>query len=68
MPDHPRRRVKKHSNLLRVFVYPTAGCMMVSTEPDLEFRPPTEGGKEDQPGISDRLVGQEKKRVNGCAG
>ena len=63
MPDHPRRRVKRHINLLREFISPTAGCMMVSTEPDLDFGPSTEGRKEDQPGISDRLVEQEKKEL-----
>ena len=69
MPNHPRRRVKRHINLLREFVSPTAECIMVSTEPDLEFRPSTQGRKEDQPGISDRLVEQEKKkRVKGYAG
>ena len=63
MPDHPRRRVKRHINLLREFVSPTAGCMMVSTEPDLEFGPSTEGRKEDQPGVSDRLVEQGIKEL-----
>ena len=64
MPDHPRKRVKGHINLTREFVSPTAGCMMVNTEPDLEFGPSTERRKEDLPGISDRLVEQEKKELN----
>ena len=42
MPDHPRRRVKRHVNLLREFVSPTAGCMFVYTESELDFGPSIE--------------------------
>ena len=62
MPDHPRRRVKRHVNLLREFVSPTAGCMFVYTESELDFGPSIEE-KGSRPIVSDRLT-NEKKQID----
>ena len=65
MPDHPRRRVKIHINLLREFVSLIAKRMMVSTEPDLEFAPRKEG----RPARDQwQACGTRKKRVKGSVG
>ena len=63
MPDHPRRRVKRHVNLLRKFVSTTAGCMFVYTESELDFGPSIEE-KGSRPIVSDRLTNEEKKQID----
>ena len=63
MPDHPRRRVKRHVNLLREFVSPTARCMFVYTESKLDFGPSIEE-KGSRPIVSDRLTNEEKKQID----
>ena len=46
MPDHPRRRIKRHINLLKEFNSPTAACLALSelTGDDLTEKP-EDGGK-----------------------
>ena len=61
MPDHPRHRVKRHMNLLREFVSPTAGCMLVHTESELDFGPSIVEGKESRLKVSDRLTNEENR-------
>ena len=61
IPDHPRFGVKRHVNLLREFVSPTAGCMLVHTESELDFRPSIVKVKESRLKVSDRLTNEEKK-------
>ena len=60
MLDHPRRRVKRHVNLLREFVSPTTECMLVHTESELDFGPSIKEEKECRPMISDRLTNEEE--------
>ena len=63
MPDHPRRWVKRHVTLLREFVSPTAGCMLVHTESELDFGPSIVG-RESRLKVSDRLTNEEKKQID----
>ena len=64
MPDHPRRQVKRHVNLLREFVSLTARCMLVHTESELDFGPSIVEGKKSRLKISDRLTNEEKKQID----
>ena len=66
MPDHPRRKVRRHVNLLKEFVSPVAGCVLVSTNGEVDnFGPQGEEEREGMPLISKEVTEEEKREVQG---
>lgn len=63
MPDHPRRRVKRHVNLLRDYESPTAACLMVKENSEEDFGPAGKEEGEGMPAISERLDEEEKEKI-----
>ena len=63
MPDHPRRRIKRHINLLKEFNSPTAACLAISelTGDDLTEKP--EDGGESRLTISRNVSAEEREQL-----
>ena len=63
MPDHPRRRIKRHINLLKEFNSPTAACLAISelTGDDLTEKPEDRG--EGRLTISRNVSAEEREQL-----
>ena len=62
LPEQPRKRLKRHVNLLREFISPTAGCLLIDgEEDDLESTGEEEG--KGQLVLRQRLTEEEKRSV-----
>ena len=44
MPDHPRRRMKRHVNLIKEYISPTVNCLLMETEDDFDPGKKERGG------------------------
>ena len=63
LPEQPRKRLKRHVYLLREFISPTAGCLLIAgEEDDLESTGEEEG--KGQLVLRQRLTEEEKRSVN----
>ena len=62
MPDHPRRKVRRHINLLKEFNSPVAACL-TSTELMYDITLQREEEDEAMPAVHERVSTDEKKQL-----